>query len=109
VFEWHEDGLDIQGEQIGRIYFWKFFFKKKVARAEDRTRDLLISFIFSFHHFTAESHRLPTFGGFLKNYRSRSIFFGDDFSRPKLYNNFDKNVLGYILGDYFTNSSGHPA
>jgi hypothetical protein len=21
---------------------------------------------------------------------------------------FDKNGLGYILGDYFTNSSGHP-
>jgi hypothetical protein len=23
--------------------------------------------------------------------------------------NFDKNVLGYILGDFFTNSSGHHA
>jgi hypothetical protein len=22
--------------------------------------------------------------------------------------NFDKNGLGYILGDFFTNSSGHP-
>jgi hypothetical protein len=23
--------------------------------------------------------------------------------------NFDKNVFGYILGDFFQNSSGHPA
>jgi hypothetical protein len=23
--------------------------------------------------------------------------------------NFDKKGLGYILGDFFTNSSGHPA
>jgi hypothetical protein len=35
------------------------FFKKKVARAGERTQDLLISFIFSFHHFTAEPQRLP--------------------------------------------------
>jgi hypothetical protein len=25
-----------------------------------------------------------------------------------MYSNFDKNRLGYILGDIFTNSSGHP-
>jgi hypothetical protein len=31
----------------------------KVAWAGERTRDLLISFIFSFHHFTAEPQRLP--------------------------------------------------
>jgi hypothetical protein len=41
--------------------FFILFFKKKVARAGERTRDLLISFIFSFHHFTAEPQRLPTF------------------------------------------------
>jgi hypothetical protein len=35
------------------------FLKKKVARAGERTRDLLISFIFSFHHLTAEPQRLP--------------------------------------------------
>jgi hypothetical protein len=33
--------------------------KKRVARAGERTRDLLISFIFSLHHFTAEPQRLP--------------------------------------------------
>jgi hypothetical protein len=39
--------------------FSKLF--KKVARARlgERTRDLLISFIFSFHHLTAEPQRLP--------------------------------------------------
>jgi hypothetical protein len=31
------------------------------------------------------------------------------FSRKKLCINFDKNGLGYILGDFFTNSSGHAA
>jgi hypothetical protein len=30
-----------------------------VARAGERTRDLLISFILPFHHFTAEPQRLP--------------------------------------------------
>jgi hypothetical protein len=39
-------------------------FLKKVDRAGERTRDLLISFIFSFHQFTAEplaplSQQLP--------------------------------------------------
>jgi hypothetical protein len=40
------------------------FYKKKFARAGERTRELLISFILSFHHFTAEPQRLlplPTF------------------------------------------------
>jgi hypothetical protein len=27
----------------------------------------------------------------------------------RLWINFDKNVFGYILGDFFQNSSGHPA
>jgi hypothetical protein len=31
----------------------------KVARAGERSRDLFILFIFSFHHFTAEPQRLP--------------------------------------------------
>jgi hypothetical protein len=30
-----------------------------IAQAGERTRDLLISFIFSFHHFTVEPQRLP--------------------------------------------------
>jgi hypothetical protein len=33
----------------------------KVAQAGERTWELLISFIFSFHHFTAKPQRLPTF------------------------------------------------
>jgi hypothetical protein len=31
----------------------------KVARAGERTRDLLIAFTFSFHYLTAEPQRLP--------------------------------------------------
>jgi hypothetical protein len=38
-----------------------FLFVFKVARAGERTRDLLILFIFSFHHFTTEPQRLPLF------------------------------------------------
>jgi hypothetical protein len=29
------------------------------------------------------------------------------FPMYKIYISFDKNGLGYILGDFFTNSSGH--
>jgi hypothetical protein len=36
-------------------------------------------------------HNLPTFLG-----------------RKSLFRNFDKKVFGYILGDFFKNSSGHP-
>jgi hypothetical protein len=32
---------------------------KRLPGAGERTRDLLIAFIFSFHHFTAEPQRLP--------------------------------------------------
>jgi hypothetical protein len=32
---------------------------QKVSRAKKQTRDLLILFTFSFHHFTAEPQRLP--------------------------------------------------
>jgi hypothetical protein len=38
-----------------------------VARAGEQTRDLLFSFIFSFHHFTAEPQRLPSWKINLKN------------------------------------------
>jgi hypothetical protein len=36
---------------------WLLFLK--VSRAREQTRDLLISFIFPFYHFTAEPQRLP--------------------------------------------------
>jgi hypothetical protein len=34
---------------------------------------------------------------------------GHFFRLQKLSINYNKNGLGYILGDFFTNSSGHPA
>jgi hypothetical protein len=34
--------------------------------------------------------------------------FGILFPNFRLCINFDKNGLGYILGDFFANSSGHP-
>jgi hypothetical protein len=34
--------------------------------------------------------------------------FGLFFKRKKLLINFVKNGLGYVLGDFFTNSPGHP-
>jgi hypothetical protein len=43
------------------------------------------------------------FGQLSKNYTSGPHFRG----RLRLCINFDENVLGYILGDFFTNSSGH--
>jgi hypothetical protein len=42
-----------------RYGLWVIFFKLP-GLAGERTRDLLISFIFSFHHFTAERQRLPS-------------------------------------------------
>jgi hypothetical protein len=71
---WEEIALDggDQGDQIGRIFassikhiiyvcmkkgirfFIPPFFRKKGARAGERTRELLISFVSSLHHFTAE-------------------------------------------------------
>jgi hypothetical protein len=36
------------------------------------------------------------------------IFWGYFFPRLKLCNNFGRNGLGYILGDFVTSSSGHP-
>jgi hypothetical protein len=40
-------------------------FFKGCPGAVERTRDLLISFISSFHHFTAEPQRIPNVGSFL--------------------------------------------
>jgi hypothetical protein len=40
----------------------------KVARAREPTQDLLIGFIFSFHHFTAEPQRLPKPGAGLQDF-----------------------------------------
>jgi hypothetical protein len=53
--------------------------------------------------------RLFTLGSFLKLKEAAQIF-GLLFSHGEKYvcNNFDKNGLGYMLGDFLTNSSGHP-
>jgi hypothetical protein len=48
--------------------------------------------------------RLFIFGQPLDNCKSSSNFFATFFHRTIL----TKHVLGYILGDFFTNSSGHP-
>jgi hypothetical protein len=50
----------------------KYFKKEFPGLAGERTRDLLISFIFSFHHFTAEPQRLPN-EKILPSYHVRSI------------------------------------
>jgi hypothetical protein len=44
---------------------------------------------------------------FLVNYRSRTNL-GDIFPLVTVSINSDKNELGYILGNFFTNSFGHP-
>jgi hypothetical protein len=49
-------------QYLGKKFYFNLFwyiYLKKVARAGERTRDLLILFIFSLHHFTAEPQRLP--------------------------------------------------
>jgi hypothetical protein len=46
------------------------------------------------------------FGHFFVNFRN-SLHFRATFSKLDLCTNLDKNGLGYILGDFFTNSSGH--
>jgi hypothetical protein len=50
---------------------------------------------------------LFTLGSFLKMTQVADIL-GNFSPRLRLWNNFVKNGLGYILGDSFTNSSGHP-
>jgi hypothetical protein len=44
------------------------------------------------------------FGQFLKN-REVALMFGTPFSTVKI---LTKNELGHVLGDFFTNLSGHP-
>jgi hypothetical protein len=81
------------------VYFGYFF--KGCPGAGEQTRELLITFIFSFHYFTAEPQRLPkTLGVFWKIAGVSPIQ-----SAVKVS---DKKGLGYILGDSFTNPSGHP-
>jgi hypothetical protein len=41
------------------MFFFLNLFKKFARPARERTRDLLISFILSFRHFTAEPQRIP--------------------------------------------------
>jgi hypothetical protein len=54
--------------------------------------------------------RVFTLGSFLKIiYLSSTNLWVTFFHGKKLCINFDKNGLGYILGDFFTSSSGHPA
>jgi hypothetical protein len=48
------------------------------------------------------------FGQLFENYRASPKIWTTFFPRKKLCINFDKSGLGYILGDFFTNSSGHP-
>jgi hypothetical protein len=49
------------------------------------------------------------FGQVFKNYRTNPHFCATCFPKHKLCFNFDENGLGYILGDFFANSSGHYA
>jgi hypothetical protein len=46
-------------------------------------------------------------GSFLKITEAAHIF-GQLFSRLRFFNNLGKNVLAYILGDFFPITSGHP-
>jgi hypothetical protein len=50
---------------------------------------------------------LFTFDSFWKTIDVCSQQFWQLFSWKKLCISFDKNGLGHILGDFFTNSSGH--
>jgi hypothetical protein len=49
------------------------------------------------------------FGQFIENYRSSSNSKATFFPQYHLCINFYKNGFGYVLGDFFTNSSSHPA
>jgi hypothetical protein len=50
---------------------------------------------------------LLTLGNYFENYRNSTLL-APLFRLLRLCINFNKKVLGYILGDIFTNSSGHP-
>jgi hypothetical protein len=47
-------------------------------------------------------------GSFLKLLRSRTYFWATFFHDESYISILTNNVLGYILGHLFTNSSGHP-
>jgi hypothetical protein len=49
------------------------------------------------------------FAHFFENYRRDHKFLWGDFPAVKSYINFTPNEFCYILGDFFANSSGHPA
>jgi hypothetical protein len=51
------------------------------------------------------------FGQFIENFKSYPNYWASIFHDTRYvhtYLTFTKNELGYILGDFFTNSSGHP-
>jgi hypothetical protein len=52
---------------------------------------------------------LFTLASFFENLLKHPTFLGYLFPRQGFCVDSDKNGLGYILGDFFTNSSGHPA
>jgi hypothetical protein len=55
-----DSGYKVPTDTFTTVLFTTFFLSFKVARgAGERTRDLLILFIFSFHRFTAKPQRLP--------------------------------------------------
>jgi hypothetical protein len=61
---WTKDETAMGTKRLLPVWKKKWFWKAtitflKVSWAGGRTQDLLISFIFSFHHLTDESQRLP--------------------------------------------------
>jgi hypothetical protein len=48
------------------------------------------------------------FGQFYENYRKSPSVLVRFFPHKNFYIDFDKKVLGYSLGDFFTSSSCHP-
>jgi hypothetical protein len=48
------------------------------------------------------------FGPFCENYRSNTNYWATLFHSARFVLILTNHVLGYILGDFFTNSSGHP-
>jgi hypothetical protein len=48
------------------------------------------------------------FGQFFEDYKISPIYWATFFNGKSYAYNLTKNGLGYILGDFFTSSSGHP-
>jgi hypothetical protein len=48
-------------------------------------------------------------GQWFENYRSSVYFWNTFFNSTSYVLSLTKNCLGYIVGDFFTNPSGHPA